>query len=272
MDLVDQTTSPVRIEIQLEVGGSELLGKVVDAEGRGIAGARVVVGDTRQGGNFRGDQSWEEVWAPRSALTAAAGAFSLAGLPPGEHPVQVRATGYALWQSQVELKHKEASHLEVKLARGAELSGKVTDIDGKPVPKATILVFHEPIGESYLQGGQVDYYGPFLSPAAVCPEDGTYRLEQVPTGTLFLYALDPLKEGFVLYHDIRYTKTTRSLEDGQEAVWNPVLSDGARHRRKSALQRRSPHRRGLRAADWPYSRRHTRNAHRRRKLSVQKPR
>ncbi len=141
--------------------GAALAGKVVDSQGRPVAGASV---------RARGPASLREV------ASSDTGAFELRGLPPGE---------YLLYASQglrasaplgpVPLGPGEGlRELTLVLEAGAALSGSVVDArDGAPIPSASVSA-----GAAW----------------ARCDEQGRYRLIGLPGGSVAVSASAP---GFV---------------------------------------------------------------------------
>ncbi|MCP5024444.1 MAG: carboxypeptidase regulatory-like domain-containing protein, partial [bacterium] len=167
-----------------------------------------------------------ETWAPRSEQTDAKGEYSLVGLPSGNQPIQVRALGYALWNGSMDLQVGVQSTLDITLSKGCTLSGTVSDPDGKPIVKAKVLAFFEPLPEGYLQSGQIEYDGVFACPATYTDEAGHYNLPHVSDGQVYLYAqrppVDPMD-----YTEIRlYAKAQMDLTEKTAATWNAVVGKG----------------------------------------------
>ncbi|MCP5024443.1 MAG: carboxypeptidase regulatory-like domain-containing protein, partial [bacterium] len=167
-----------------------------------------------------------ETWAPRSEQTDAKGEYSLVGLPSGNQPIQVRALGYALWNGSMDLQVGVQSTLDITLSKGCTLSGSVSDPDGKPIAKAKVLAFFEPLAEGYLQSGQIEYDGAFACPATYTDDMGRYKLPHVSDGQVYLYAqrppVDPMD-----YTEIRlYAKAQMDLTEKTAATWNAVVSKG----------------------------------------------
>ncbi len=135
---VSDVVRPVRREILLAAGetatvelpveiGVEVAGVVLDEDGEAVQGARLsaVVGG-----------------APATATTDSRGTFRMRGLAPGELRLTVVADG--LVERRVvlgELADRERrTGLEIVLARGSSLAGRIVDADGEPVAKVSIEI------------------------------------------------------------------------------------------------------------------------------------
>ena len=57
--------------------------------------------------------------------------------------------------------------------------------------RTRVHAFSEPISESYVQGGQIDYDGAFAHAVTVADELGDYRLTPLSPSEMHLYALAP---------------------------------------------------------------------------------
>jgi RNA polymerase sigma factor (sigma-70 family) len=107
--------------------GLELAGRVEDPAGRPIAGARVVRGSDRTGGEI-----------PR-AETDANGRFLFSHVPAGATVLTVQAVGFAPGLEKVVVQPGLAP-VAFRLARGRNIEGRVVDAKGKPLPGASVLV------------------------------------------------------------------------------------------------------------------------------------
>ena len=77
----------------------------------------------------------------RVARSGADGRYRLRGLRPGEVSVRADEPRHVLWtRARVPLEKGATKTLDVPLTRGASLSGRVVDEDGRPVPDAKVLV------------------------------------------------------------------------------------------------------------------------------------
>jgi protocatechuate 3,4-dioxygenase beta subunit len=149
-----------------------LAGRVVDAEGRPIAGARLGV--------------FEHVVGPTSTLGSRGrqveadeeGRFLIDGL--GDDlplTLTVRADGYLGVAVDLELPHQEP--LEVRLGRGGTVFGEVVDEGGQPVAGASLRARIDP--QRHMQhrppsGGEVA--------TASSDDDGRFELIAVPAGVV----------------------------------------------------------------------------------------
>ena len=73
--------------------------------------------------------------------SGADGRYRLMGLRPGDGSVRADEPRHVLWtRARVPLEKGATKTLDVPLTRGASLSGRVIDEDGRPVPEAKVLV------------------------------------------------------------------------------------------------------------------------------------
>ena len=97
-------------------GGATIVGRVVGQDGHGIEGLRVSVGG-------------------RSGVTAAGGAFAIAGLERGPHRLEV--TGSGVVPAALAAVDAPAADLIVEVARAVSVAGRVT-LDGRPAAGAHV--------------------------------------------------------------------------------------------------------------------------------------
>lgn len=206
-------TTEVRLAAEMDRGeerllvplspGARLMGRVLDAQGRPVAGARV--------GTEDGDRENPPLALPAgvrirnandSALSGADGAFELSGLVSRQRPVLVVARHpdfVRTVQREVLLPAPGASlELELRLERGATLEGRVT-LDGAPL------------------AGRVELQSEDQHLRANSNDQGAYRLRGVAPGevqlSVFLdrgplwQALAPreslvVEDGATLVHDL----------------------------------------------------------------------
>lgn len=126
-------------------------GIVAGADGKPIAGARVVV---RQG--FAPDRGDTTLFA--EATTGSDGAFRIANAPPPPSRLFVRASGWAPAERPM---RAASGPLRLVLERGVSLSGTVLDASGRPAAGALV------------RSGAI---------AAAADADGRYRLDGVTPG------------------------------------------------------------------------------------------
>jgi Carboxypeptidase regulatory-like domain len=117
---------------------SILAGRVRDASGAGLAQARILRGEA--------DEAWFE---EELAQTDAQGAFRIGNLPAGSYLLFASAEGLPdSARTVIELGAGEArEELELRLAVGASLSGRVLDASGQPLAGHSIGVQGEPFDE-----------------------------------------------------------------------------------------------------------------------------
>lgn len=124
-----------KVTLKLNRAG-RIAGKVVDAAGKGVAGAKLgfspKVTDTRQ----------VRLMMPMKATTDATGAFEIEKLVAGATTVRVAAEGFARLTTTLEAPTQDAV---IKLkGGGATIAGRVFDKDtGKPVAGAMVMVVNE---------------------------------------------------------------------------------------------------------------------------------
>jgi Carboxypeptidase regulatory-like domain/TonB-dependent Receptor Plug Domain len=101
-------TGPTFSAITLQTGNAVLTGRVVNAAGQGVVGARVDVLGT-----------------PGATLTKENGEFTLTGLPSGTQSVVVRQIGFAPEERAVELSTRAPARVEVAMTRPATMLSTV---------------------------------------------------------------------------------------------------------------------------------------------------
>lgn len=141
------------------------------AAGRPVPGAAIQTVEPEMGGGTR------FFMAPR-ATSDGDGYYRLDGVAPGTRTVQVEHKSYSKAVRELEVKAGENS-LDFSLERGSEISGRVVDEDGRPIP-----------------GAQVSLSEGFRSwnlPSGMTGPDGSFRLEGVVDGT---YKIQGAKEGY----------------------------------------------------------------------------
>ncbi len=172
----------VRLPVQLEAL-PKLRGRVVDGEGRPVAGA--------------------DVWWTLAEIVASAedGTFeSMAsgGLWTAAKPL---ASALLAWHAQRGLAARmdvqdTSKPVETRLTPGATLTGKVADTDGKPIPNARIRL--------YLQTGM--FLFSIREPPPKTDTQGQYEVKAVPPGR---YQVQAAADGF------GETRAPVTIEEGQ---------------------------------------------------------
>jgi uncharacterized GH25 family protein len=149
--------------------GAEVSGKVLSPEGRPVADAEVAVVQASENGF--------PAFSSLRATTDGDGGYRINGIPPGRHTLEARAEGYRRAVRDVEV--TAAAAVDFALERGLEISGRVVDDAGSPVPGARLLLI----------AGQ----NAFNSPRTASEADGTFRFSGLQDGT---YRLAALKDGY----------------------------------------------------------------------------
>lgn len=149
-----------------------LAGRVVDAEGRPIAGARLEVGQHVVGPTYTRGSSGRQVEADEE------GRFRIGGL--GDDlplTLNVRADGYLGIVLDLQLPQQEP--LEVRLGRGGTVFGEVVDEGGRPVAGASLRARLDP--QSHMR-----HRPPSVGEVATASsdDDGRFELTAVPAGAV----------------------------------------------------------------------------------------
>jgi hypothetical protein len=109
--------------------GYSISGRVIDAAGRLIAGAEVLVADGLGGAGTGGARLQTDV----------TGAFTMPGLGTGEHTLLVSDGEHAPATSPpIEIRDRSVAGVEIAMSAGAAIAGAVVTADHAPVASATI--------------------------------------------------------------------------------------------------------------------------------------
>lgn len=129
------------VELALERGGG-LRGRVVDAGGEPVAGAVVLSEIDTLAQVIHHDLGRAEPWMAASR-TGEDGAFELPHLTPGEHVLRASRPGYApSWSPPVRVAAGATAELEIEVAPGGSVVGRVHHPDGRPWPGAIVVAAH----------------------------------------------------------------------------------------------------------------------------------
>ncbi len=122
-------TDPAPMTIRLERGACRA-GRVTDASGRPVAGARVLV--------------WIPMGKRARATTGADGAFRLCGLPASDEAILgVHAAGHAILAEQPFSLDPSAPDAQIRLEPGLALAGSVVDEEGRAAADVQVLLVGE---------------------------------------------------------------------------------------------------------------------------------
>lgn len=226
LDVVERADGRAEIELVVGPGGASVTGVVTDGEGAPVGGALVAIGKFTGRIDMRLDGSHEEFWGGHVVRADEEGRYRVDSVPAGTHPLRVRAAGHPQWSGEVEIGSSEVVRVDITMPASASLSGIARDAAGRPVPGARVHAFDGPLDESYLQTGQIDYYGAFAHEMAVADDAGSFAFECLPAGTSHLYAMGPRPGRGADREAQPYARHRLTLEAGEEATWNPVIADG----------------------------------------------
>ncbi len=223
LDIVDRTNLPAVVELTLLPDAGQLEGSVTNADNEPIAGAVVAVGENPRFPAYDGTRYIEQ-WTPRTAETDEDGYFWIDGLAVGEQTIAIRAEGYGLWRSEESIERDTASFVSPILQRVATLSGTVTDGEGAPLAEVAVRAYDQKPGTGTLAGGHLSFWKTFGYRAAITGPDGKYQIEDVTPGTVHVFAQRENKHDGV---SVAYAREQLQLEPGIQALWNPVIEEGA---------------------------------------------
>ena len=179
------------VHVVLHRAHGTLRGLVVDAAGRPVAGATILLGRERP----------RQGPAPRLLTSDAEGHFGVAALAPGSHELCIRKAGFGLILAPFEVRAGAPADVRVVLGQGASVHGTVRDSRGAPVPGARVYC-----GER----------GTFACLATAADGAGQYLLAGLPAGAQDLTALGA---------DGATQSTRLRLPEGGVAEWHPLLAD-----------------------------------------------
>lgn len=190
------------VRIVLEPQGATLAGTVCGPRGEPLAHAQVLLGKEQSYDQLKlEDGRSARVPAAQFAQTDEHGRFTFAGAPIGTLEVQARCRGLAPWKGEVETSSGARAELAIRMQRGAQLAGRVSDADGKPLARAEV---------------QIGEYG-FASRYQRSDAEGRFRFEGLPLGE---FGISAQADGF------EPAKTTLFGASDAQLEWNPVLGKG----------------------------------------------
>lgn len=170
----DVTPNASGIEVVLEPRGA-VEGRVARADtGAPVSSFEIV--------HYKGRMGEPSPRAEWTQVNDADGKFSLIGLDAGEGSIFVRAKGLSPASRVVEVTPGETtSNIEIKLEKGAPVSGTVRNANGDPVTKAVIYLDDVPYHNAL--EGHLD--------VVRTNAKGAFTIENVPAETKFLAAFHP---------------------------------------------------------------------------------
>lgn len=179
---------------QVRLGrGFSMQGVVVDAAGKGVAGASVALRERGTGASFGWEMPGEDLG---TATTGSNGGFSIANLAECPARITVTMDGFAAARQDVDLKPGMPG-VTITLVRGVTVTGRVLGTDGRPAAEVTVgLVSHG--DQAYqlhrMQPNQMRWFGE-RGISATTGVDGRFSLASVPPDTYLLLALPAQGKG-----------------------------------------------------------------------------
>ena len=202
----EQWVRDFEFTLQLRGAAGGVRGRVVDAEGRSIAGARVFVGSeqVRQAPGMRG---MNDEYEPRgfTVICDETGEFARHDVPPGPTELRAWAVGHGPLSSGVIVQVGAEAAVVLQLPASANLQGVVRDAEGAPVEGAELRI-----------GDRRD----FLGAAARSGADGSYRFVDLVAGEVVVEAK---KAGTAHGGDLK-VEAKVVLTAGVTTTWDPVLA------------------------------------------------
>ncbi len=155
---------PAECNVEL-VPGETITGRVVDASGRPVHGAKIEV-ESLQRSALKGRnriqrirEEWKEGWIlvnHRKVVSALDGSFQLVSLEPIHHLITVRKEGFLDAEA-----HEAAGRRDVVLTlkRGSTIRGRLLDPARQPLAEAEVTLIPEKTGEvhKFYSGESVDW-------------------------------------------------------------------------------------------------------------------
>jgi protocatechuate 3,4-dioxygenase beta subunit len=199
------------VVVQLSEGGI-LRGRVVNAKGEGIGGARIKTHDTE----YSDDPFWRSLPAfpseatEKEVRTNASGDFEITGLSAATYQVDVRHEKYAQTiKTGVIVVNGDMKELpEIQLAAGATISGTVHGPSGAGLSGAMVQL--------QLEGGAEDFQ---VNLTTRTDGQGRYTFNHVPSGSYHIHAQRRGSDNpFQGSLDLQKTKKRISVSEGDSYV------------------------------------------------------
>lgn len=174
-------------------------GMVLDAQGKGLAGATVTLTERKKGNGWGfGNQGRTlGTW-----VTESNGGFAATGLAQGEATIEATAQGFARNSIDLDLAPGMGT-VTIRLFPGATVKGRVIATDGSPAKgcSVTLLDHTDPMYNAYKQQpgsfGNMRWFGQNAISSAT-RDDGAFALNNVPPGTYLLVANPATGQGTAL--------------------------------------------------------------------------
>jgi len=185
-----------RLDLRLPTG-VEVSGRVVDSQGAPVPAATLSLAPIKRDGSALGAQG----------LSSGDGSFVLADVPDGEYRLTASRQGFAsAVLPEVRVAGVPVGGLELRLAPGAVIRGRILGLAPEEVRKAMIMAFSEQIG-AHLRGSVAadgSYQVPDVAPgdwhviAQIAPESSIEGRVQVAEGEQEVVLDLELPTGFLL--------------------------------------------------------------------------
>ncbi|HUV65990.1 MAG TPA: sigma-70 family RNA polymerase sigma factor, partial [Sedimentisphaerales bacterium] len=176
------TDEPAPVVVRLAPGGT-IKGKVVNAEGQAISGAKVIP-LSKAGGNTY--QTQDMFCSEEGAVETVGGEFTLKNLPAGPETLKAVHPDYtfSVEQNIVVVEGQTTDGVEIVLSKGAVVEGYVYDGDGKPDAGVT-LYFQDAGAYGGSDGREESRLG-----TAITDSNGFYHVPRLPEKMCYVMRKD----------------------------------------------------------------------------------
>ena len=192
----------IEAEFLLQKQAASLRVLVVDQEDEPLAGVSIKITELE----FRAEGYGERVHLgnpiPYNGKTDANGTFDAPHISPGRLELKVSRPDHAPVEESVTIPAGRLTEHRIQLGRGAVVEGVVASPDGYPLEGVSL---------------QIGSYGSFTSRRTTSAEDGSYRLEGVPTGRIRVSAEK---------RDVGEILAEFETREGRRTRWDPVIDPG----------------------------------------------
>jgi len=175
-EMKGETGSTLRVRLRLNGPAGAVAGTVTDPNGVPVADAQVMVGAEYSRYTLLEDGSTGLSGPPYRVFTDEEGAFKADSVPTGKTRLAVRAPGFVPLEEWVDVRAGSTAEVELVLARGATLTGRVTGSEGQPATGVMVTI-----------GDARD----FLAIKVFSGNGGSYRLSGLPPGEVEVHAARP---------------------------------------------------------------------------------